>query len=158
MRAKVSQTVQMTLAQTVINGCEVLMSIAVNKGEREPTLTLRTVCKKDPAPDGLGIQPDLQLVPVGQPGRNANSDRDRLVSREFTWKDYLEPRKWHKPYAEALLELDSNKLAALIALAESAILNRYLELQIFPAPIEEGRDLASAVRVLSQLRKSEAIV
>ena len=74
---------------------------------------------------------------------------------QFLLKDYLEPRKWHKPYAEAVLEIDPSKMAALIAQAEGAILSRYLELRIFPTPIEEGRDLDSAIRVLSRLRISE---
>jgi hypothetical protein len=73
---------------------------------------------------------------------------------QFLLEDYLEPRKWHKLYAEALLEIDPDKTAALIARAESAILSRYLELRIFPTPIEEGRDLDSAIRVLSRLRIS----
>jgi hypothetical protein len=73
-------------------------------------------------------------------------------------EDYLVPRAWHKPYADALLEFDPSKLSALIAMAEREISNRYLELQIFPTPIAESRDLDSAVRVLSHLQKSETIV
>ncbi len=73
-------------------------------------------------------------------------------------EDYLVPREWHKSYADALLEFDPSKLSALIAVAEREISNRYLELQIFPTPVAESRDLDSAVRVLSHLQKSETIV
>jgi hypothetical protein len=76
----------------------------------------------------------------------------------FPLEYYLVPRTWHKPYAEALLETDLSKMAALILEAERAILNRSVEIQTFPAPIEENRDLESALHVLSQLRKSEVIV
>ena len=76
----------------------------------------------------------------------------------FPLEYYLVPRTWHKPYAEALLETDPSKMAALILEAERAILNRSVEIQTFPAPIEENRDLESALHVLSQLRKSEVIV
>ena len=67
----------------------------------------------------------------------------------------LVPRTWHKPYAEALQEIDPSKITALILVAERAILNRSVEIQTFPTPIEEHRDLESALHVLSRLRKSE---
>jgi len=67
----------------------------------------------------------------------------------------LVPRTWHKPYAEALQEIDPSKMTALILAAERAILNRSVEIQTFPTPIEENRDLDSALHVLSRLRKSE---
>jgi hypothetical protein len=75
----------------------------------------------------------------------------------FPLKDYLLPRTWHKPYAEALLETDPSKMAALILVAERAILNRSVEIQTFPTP-EESHDLESALQVLSRLRKSEMVV
>ena len=76
----------------------------------------------------------------------------------FPLKDYLVPRTWHKSYAEALLETDPSKMAALILVAERAILNRSVEIQTFPTPIEESRDLESALQVLARLRKSEMVV
>jgi hypothetical protein len=76
----------------------------------------------------------------------------------FPLKDYLVPRTWHKPYAEALLESDPSKMTALILVAERAILNRSVEIQTFPTPIEESHDLKSALQVLSRLRKSEMVV
>jgi hypothetical protein len=76
----------------------------------------------------------------------------------FPLKDYLVPRTWHKPYAEALLETDPSKMVALILVAEREILNRSVEIQTFPTPIEESHDLESALQVLSRLRKSEMAV
>jgi hypothetical protein len=95
--------------------------------------------------------------PIGTTIQHSRARMSGTIEPDFQFlpEDYLEPRKWHKPYAEALLEIDPSKMAALIALAESAILGRYLELRIFPTPIEEGRDLDSAIRVLSRLRISE---
>src|SRR6266478_531607 len=62
--------------------------------------------------DGKRIQTDLQFLSIGRFNRDADSDsRGRLRSCEFTLKDCLAPRKSHKPYAEALLEIDSSKLA-----------------------------------------------
>ena len=99
----------------------------------------------------------LVTPPAGTATQHARARMSGTIEPDFQFllKDYLESRKWHKPYAETLLEIDPSKMATLIAQAESAILSRYLELRIFPTPIEEGRDLDSAIRVLSRLRISE---
>jgi hypothetical protein len=65
--------------------------------------------------------------------------------------------KWHRPYAEALLETDSAKLRALIAEAEHAIFARYLELRISPGSKEQSLDLEQAVNALSQLKKRNGV-
>ena len=96
------------------------------------------------------IQPTETPTQHSRAGMSGTIESDLPFPLEY----YLVPRTWHKPYAEALLETDPSKMAALIAQAESAILSRYLELRIFPTPIEEGRDLDSAIRVLSRLRIS----
>jgi hypothetical protein len=81
----------------------------------------------------------------------------RTVESDFQFPPEadLVPRTWHKPYAEALQEIDPTKMTALILVAERAILNRSVEIQTFPTPIEENHDLESALHVLSRLRKSE---
>jgi hypothetical protein len=46
----------------------------------------------------------------------------------------LVSEKWHKPYAEALLETDPLKVVTLISEAEHEILRRFLEFHLSPVP------------------------
>ena len=98
--------------------------------------------------------------PAGTPTRDTCSGTPGTTELDlsFPLKDDLVPRTWHKPYAEALQETDPSKMAALILVAERAILNRSAEIRTFPTPIEESHDLESALQVLSRLRKSEMVV
>lgn len=66
----------------------------------------------------------------------------------------LTSENWHKPYAEALMEVEPHRLSSLIVEAERAIFGRYLELCMNPRPIEISRDLQNAVYVLIDLKKS----
>ena len=97
---------------------------------------------------------------AGTPTRDTCSGTSGTTELDlsFPLKDDLVPRMWHKPYAEALQETDPSKMAALILVAERAILNRSAEIRTFPTPIEESHDLESALQVLSRLRKSEMAV
>jgi hypothetical protein len=70
----------------------------------------------------------------------------------FPLEEYLVPRRWHRPYAKVLLEIDPNKRLELIAEAKRAVMARSVEIQTLPAPVEESRDLQAAVYVLSQLK------
>ncbi len=79
----------------------------------------------------------------------------RLVAdREFEINRRLDSEKWHRPYAEALRETEPAKRALLIAEAERAIFDRYLELCVAPGAIEHSIDLENAVYYLSQLKKT----
>jgi hypothetical protein len=69
-------------------------------------------------------------------------------------KGSLTSEKWHKPYAEVLMEVEPQRLSSLIVEAERAIFGRYLELCMNPKPIEISRDLQNAVYVLIDLKKS----
>ena len=69
-------------------------------------------------------------------------------------QDSLTSENWHKPYAEALMEVEPQRLSSLIVEAERAIFGRYLELCMNPRPIEISRDLQNAVYVLIDLKKS----
>ena len=69
-------------------------------------------------------------------------------------KNFLVAEKWHGPYAHALMETDPTRLAPLIAEAEHAIFNRYLELCQSPGPIEYSQDLQNATGVLRKLKGS----
>ncbi|MGB2628554.1 MAG: hypothetical protein WAK20_17345 [Candidatus Acidiferrum sp.] len=51
-------------------------------------------------------------------------------SVELLSKNFLATEKWHRPYANALMEKDPAKLAPLVAQAEHAIFDRYLELSV----------------------------
>jgi len=76
-----------------------------------------------------------------------------VVPKKVDLRDFFVTQSWHRPYAEALLESDPEKLPALIADAERAILSRYIELSAFPEPTDEVLDLQHAVFALSQLSK-----
>ena len=84
---------------------------------------------------------------AGTPTRDTCSGTSGTTELDlsFPLKDNLVPRAWHKPYTEALQETDPSKMAALILVAERAILNRSVEIQTFPTPIEESHDLKSAL-------------
>jgi hypothetical protein len=69
-------------------------------------------------------------------------------------KGSLTSENWHKPYADALMEVEPQRLSRLIVEAERAIFGRYLELCMNPRPIEISRDLQNAVYVLIDLKKS----
>lgn len=58
--------------------------------------------------------------------------------------DFLVSEKWHKPYAEALLETDPAKVLTLISEAEHEILTRFFEFHLSPGSKEQGKDRAAA--------------
>jgi hypothetical protein len=66
---------------------------------------------------------------------------------------FLESEKWHKPYAEALLETDPVKVVELISEAEHEILRRFLEFHESPGSKEQNLDLRRAVDTLVTLRR-----
>jgi hypothetical protein len=66
---------------------------------------------------------------------------------------FLVSEKWHKPYAEALLETDPLKVLTLISEAEHEILTRLLEFQLSPGSKEQNLDLRRAVDTLVTLRR-----
>ena len=75
------------------------------------------------------------------------------ADRKLEPKDFFTSEKWHRPYAEALLETDPIKLRARIAEAERAIFVRYLELCISPGSQVQSLDLERAVSALLELKK-----
>jgi hypothetical protein len=66
---------------------------------------------------------------------------------------FLVSEKWHKPYAEALLETDPAKVLTLISEAEHEILTRFLEFHRSPGSKEQNIDLRRAVDTLAILRR-----
>jgi hypothetical protein len=77
-------------------------------------------------------------------------------ARELIPTNFFVSENWHRPYAFALMETDPVRLAPLIAEAEHAIFDRYLELCFSPGPIEYSRDLQNAVNILIQLKNMTA--
>ena len=67
--------------------------------------------------------------------------------------DFLVTEKWHKPYAEALLETDPAKVLTLISEAEHEILTRFFEFHHSPGSKEQNLDLRRAVDTLVTLRR-----
>jgi hypothetical protein len=65
----------------------------------------------------------------------------------------LMSEKWHKSYAEALLETDPVKVLTLISEAEHGILRRFLEFHQSPGSKEQNLDLRRAVDTLVTLRR-----
>jgi hypothetical protein len=59
---------------------------------------------------------------------------------------------WHKPYAEALLEGDSQKSAKLLAATELAIFERLLELSATADASVETGDIRRAIDVMLKLK------
>ena len=68
----------------------------------------------------------------------------------------LVSEKWHRPYAEALIEADPANSKRLIAVAKRAIFTRYLELSVSPGSQDQYHDLRQAVNVLSELKEINA--
>ena len=62
-------------------------------------------------------------------------------------------QNWHKPYDQALLEADPVRRPETIAVAERAILKRYLQ-PLSQVPPDEDLDLKNAIAALSCLKKS----
>jgi hypothetical protein len=120
----------------------------------------RTTESPDSSPmPGQGIEPQLNVLTI----ENLPVDADALsVKHEFllpriivetkTISSFLLIPRWHKPYAEALMETDPAKLPTTINLAEQAILARYFD--VSPISIEETHDLQNAVDALSDLKQS----
>ena len=74
------------------------------------------------------------------------------------FKDYSVSQEWHRPYIEALLETDNAELGSLIAEAERAIVDRFLELLVSSVETDEFLDLQSAGYAITQLKKANVLV
>jgi hypothetical protein len=97
-----------------------------------------------------GIAPELATITSS----NVVSHVDFVRKHMEGFKGILDSETWHRPYAEVLMETEPARQIALIAEAERAIFDRYLELHITPAAADQGIDLQNAVYYLSQLKKS----
>jgi len=76
----------------------------------------------------------------------------RKDSRPKYFKEVFARQRWHKPYADALMEGDASKIPAAIAKAERAIFGRYLELRFSTFHAEETADLDRAIDALREIK------
>jgi hypothetical protein len=111
------------------------------------------------------MPPDIENVPR----REIHNDKPRIIEESYPATPLMTenknesigvketncfvPQSWHLPYAKALIEKDQIHLPTAIALAERAILNRYLELHEIAEPLDERIDLWQAVEALLELKK-----
>jgi hypothetical protein len=99
----------------------------------------------------------VQVLQAGrsceQQGITANDDVDRVLELN----DFFVSEKWHRPYAGALQETDATELPTVIAEAENAIFDRYLELCTSRGSMEQTFDLQRAISVLAQLKKPHVV-
>jgi hypothetical protein len=107
-----------------------------------------------------GIEPELQSFTSGSVSLCADSTRRNhpfVAKNKFEFKDYSVSHEWHRPYAEALFETDEAKLGALIAEAERAIVDRFLELSVASVETDEILDLQNAAHVITEFKKASAV-
>jgi hypothetical protein len=93
---------------------------------------------------GKDDEPDLEFV----------HGKQTIALMEGLASDLREPlrlQKWHRPYAEALLETDPVKAIAAISYAKRVILGRYLELCAMENRVDDVLDLENAMNALSEL-------
>jgi predicted phage gp36 major capsid-like protein len=94
---------------------------------------------------GPGIEPELKVI------NDETLSAQRYDARPKHIEEIFATQKWHKLYADALMEGDSCKIATVIASAERAIFNRYLELWAAKDQSDERVDLGRAVEALREL-------
>ena len=80
------------------------------------------------------------------------------LAKNIKLEDLFVTQPWHRPYAEALLNNNPINLPVLIAQAEDAILERYLELSITPSGTDELADLGHATDALIILKTASRSV
>jgi hypothetical protein len=79
--------------------------------------------------------------------------RVMLPKRASKTKSYqLKLPRWHKPYADALLEVDPEILTKLLTATEMALFERLLELTANQDERDERHDIARAIDVIVSLK------
>jgi hypothetical protein len=104
-----------------------------------------------------GIVPELRTIASNNVVSYVDFVRNQkglVAHRKCEINSRLDSERWHRPYAEVLMETEPAKLPPLIAEAEREIFDRYLRLRITPAAAEHSIDLENAVYYLSQLKKA----
>jgi hypothetical protein len=100
-----------------------------------------------------GSAPELEAIDSKSvPDVRSAEDRQRKYC-----KNIFAEQKWHKPYADALLQGDAARTPGAIDVAERAIFTHFLELAATSERTDESIDMQNAIDALSQLKKDIAI-
>jgi hypothetical protein len=105
--------------------------------------------------NGNADEPDLDSLAIKKLLFSAEAAKLAALphlAKNIDLEDFFVTQRWHRPYAEALLNSNPMNLPVLIAQAEHAIRERYVELSITPSPTDELVDLRHAVEALAQLK------
>jgi hypothetical protein len=117
--------------------------------------------------DAQASQGDASNVQVWEPGLKPSRTmgyslcggqrhtRAMLPTRQPSAKLKLDLPAWHKPYGEALLATEPQRLTQLLAAAEKAFFERILELGDETASDERG-DISRAIDVVLDLKAAQA--
>jgi hypothetical protein len=104
------------------------------------------------------IEPELQsLTSVCLYAYSAQCHDSAPTQNRAHFQDYSVSKEWHRPYVEALFETDEARREALIAEAERAIVDRFLELLIASVETDEILDLQNAAHAITELKKASAV-
>ena len=104
------------------------------------------------------IEPELQsLISVCLDAYSAQYHDSAPAQNRAHFQDYSVSKEWHRPYVEALFETDEARREALIAEAERAIVDRFLELLIASVETDEILDLQNAAHAITELKKASAV-
>jgi hypothetical protein len=104
------------------------------------------------------IEPELQsLTSVCLSAYSAQCHDSAPTQNRAHFKDYSVSKEWPRPYVEALFETDEARREALIAEAERAIVDRFLELLMASVETDEILDLQNAAHAITELKKASAV-
>ena len=107
------------------------------------------------------IEPELQSLGTETVSLNEDSERrdDSFGSeKKFGLQDYFVCKEWHGPYVKAVCGTDEVKREAIVAEAERAIVDRFLELIVSAVETDEILDLQSAAYAITQLKIASPVV
>lgn len=101
---------------------------------------------------------DLGTESVSLNGDSARRDDVSGSEKEFGLQDCFVSKEWHGPYVEAVCGTDEAKREELIAEAERAIVNRFLELAGSAVETDEILDLENAAYAITELKNASAVI
>jgi len=129
-------------------------SAAANAPDDEPSAPIPAIGNGG---NGNGHKPGLDSFSIKRLLFSAEAAKLAALpylAKNIKLEDLFVAQSWHRPYAQALLNSNPINLPVLIAQAEDAIRDRYLELSITPLPTDELVDLGHAVDALTHLKKA----
>ena len=101
------------------------------------------------------IEPALQsLTSICLYASSAQCHDSAPAQNRAHFKDYSVSQEWHRLYVEAFFGTDEPKRRAIIAEAERAIVDRFLELLVSSVETDEILDLQNAAYAITELKKA----